>query len=172
MRDYAIMTQGFWTGETGRALRGDPAAQVVAMYLVTCPSSNMIGLYHLEIPVMACETGLDLATTTKALRRVCETGFSSYDSDSETVFVPEMAKFQISDELTPRDKRVKGVEKTLLQMRKSRFCRDFLEKYGRRFSLDVQALRGFRAERYKAPPKPRTRTRTRTGSGTRSRPRP
>jgi hypothetical protein len=68
-RDFAIVKSSFWTGETGRKLRaagGD--AQRVAMYLITCGSSNMIGLYYLPLPVMCHEIGITLQGASKALR--------------------------------------------------------------------------------------------------------
>ena len=34
----------FWTGDPGKALRGDPDAQRLALYLLTCPNANMIGI--------------------------------------------------------------------------------------------------------------------------------
>ena len=73
MREYAKVAPAFWTGETGRHLRGDANAQRVAFYLMTCPSANMIGLYYLPLPVLAHEIGISLQGIfegpSKALRR-------------------------------------------------------------------------------------------------------
>ncbi len=38
MRDYAVVSPRFWTGDTGRFLRQHPDAQRLALYLMTCPS--------------------------------------------------------------------------------------------------------------------------------------
>lgn len=58
MRDYAIVSPYFWLGSTGKMVRGRKNAQVLAFYLLTCPSSNMLGMYYLPIPTMVHETGL------------------------------------------------------------------------------------------------------------------
>ena len=44
MRDYAKIRPVFWTRGTGKKLRGDPEAQVVALYLMSAPLSHMTGL--------------------------------------------------------------------------------------------------------------------------------
>ena len=46
MRDYGKVSPGFWIGETGKALRGDMEAQIVALYLMTSPHATMTGVYH------------------------------------------------------------------------------------------------------------------------------
>lgn len=50
MRDYGSVSPQFWIGKTGKALRGKPEAQLLALYLMTCPHANMIGVFH--CPVM------------------------------------------------------------------------------------------------------------------------
>lgn len=57
MRDYSKVNGQFWTGKTGKALRGDAQAQLVALYLVTSPHSNMIGVFHCPVLYIAHETG-------------------------------------------------------------------------------------------------------------------
>lgn len=111
MRDYSKVNGQFWTGKTGKALRGDAQAQIVAMYLVTSPHSNMIGVYHCPILYVAHETGLPIEGASKGLQRLIEGEYCTYDEASETVFVHEMAKYQIGESLSPNDKQVKGVQK-------------------------------------------------------------
>ena len=76
MRDYAIVSPRFWIGTTGRELRRlGPEVQVVALYLLTAPHSNMIGLYYLPIPTLCHETGArhgkGLPSPSKPLEGVC-----------------------------------------------------------------------------------------------------
>jgi len=40
MRDYAKVSPRFWIGNTGKQLRSDPDAQVVALYLMSNPHAN------------------------------------------------------------------------------------------------------------------------------------
>ena len=74
MRDYSVITPAFWIGETGKKLRGDVNAQLLAMYLMTGPHSTMTGVFHCPVLYMAHETGMSMEGTTKALERLLEVG--------------------------------------------------------------------------------------------------
>lgn len=136
MRDYGKISPKFWTSETGRAIRaagGD--AQRVALYLLTCPMSSMIGMYYLPMPVLCHEVGITLQGASKALRSLSEAQFAYYDAPSEHVWVPEMAAHQIGGPLTANDKRCKGIVKEWLALSKCRFHKDFHDRYGSWFHL-------------------------------------
>lgn len=135
MRDYGKVASTFWTGSTGRAMRSDREAQVVAMYLITGPMANMIGLYHLPVALLSDHTGIPLKGASKALRRVCDTGFSHFDGALEHVFVPEMAAFQVGEPLKREDKRVAGIISQWQSFRKSSFYLDFYTRYAISFHL-------------------------------------
>ena len=136
MREYAQIRPSFWYGETGRKLRSLGAeCHRISFYLLTAPSANHIGLYYLPLPTLSHETGCPLEGAYKALLRVCETGFCQYDAEEETVWVPEMAHYQIGDVLKPDDKRRNGVENEIEKFRKSRFFNDFIDKYAVAFGL-------------------------------------
>ena len=91
VRDYGKVSPHFWTGTTGKKLRNSPEAVIVAMYLMTSPHANMLGLYYMPILYVAHETGLGFEGASKGLRSACEAGFCSYDEASEMVWVHEMA---------------------------------------------------------------------------------
>ena len=111
MRDYGKVSPQFWIGETGKKLRKAGAeAQVVSLYLMTCPHSNMIGMFYMPLMYIAHETGLGLEGASKGLARASEAGFCMYDEGSEVVWVLEMARFQIGDSMSAGDKRCKGVQ--------------------------------------------------------------
>lgn len=135
-RDYAKVTSAFWTGKTGKEIRerGDDAL-IVAMYLFTAPSSNMIGLYYLPIPTLCHETGRTSEGAWKGLRSLGAVGFAFYDEDSETVWVPEMARYQVAESLKGGDNQCKGVLREAENYRKSPFFMDFVERYWDAFSL-------------------------------------
>ena len=111
MRDYGVVSPKFWIGETGKALRGNAPAQVLALYLMTCPHANMIGVFHCPVLYMAHETGLGMEVASKALQSLIEARYCTYDEASETVFVHRMAAYQVAESLKPGDNRVKGVER-------------------------------------------------------------
>lgn len=136
MRDYGKVSPQFWTGDTGRKIRAmGRDAQVVALYVITAPSANMIGLYYLALPTLMHEVGIDREGACKALRSLFEGGFLHYDELEEVIYVPEMAKFQIGDSLDAKDNRVKGLLRDLESYRKSRFYNDFIQRYGEAYHL-------------------------------------
>jgi hypothetical protein len=135
MRDYSKVSGQFWTGKTGRLLRGDMQAQIVALYLMTSPHANMIGVFLCPLVYIAHETGSPLEGASKGLQRLCEAGFCSYDDDSETVWVHEMARFQLGDDLKASDNRVKDIQKQYAALPESLMKQHFFEKYQHCFHL-------------------------------------
>lgn len=135
-RDYAKVRARFWTGPTGKQIRSlGPEAQVVALYLVTCGSSNMIGLYYLPLSLLCHETGIPIEGARKALGSLSEVDFAHYDEDDELVFVTRMAAEQIGEQLEANDKRCQGVARELKEYEKSRFFSAFVFQYKRAFNL-------------------------------------
>jgi hypothetical protein len=146
MRDYARVSPQFWTGDTGQqilALGSD--AVVVALYLMTCPSANMIGLYYLPLPTLSHETRIPFEGASEALRSLSRIGFCYRDEATQTVWVPEMARFQIGlqigEALKAGDNRIKGIARELEPYRKSTHYRRFIEKYVETFRLDSVGLK-------------------------------
>ncbi|MFJ3048575.1 hypothetical protein ACIPEN_22300 [Herbaspirillum chlorophenolicum] len=160
MRDYGKVSPKFWTGSTGKALRGQHEAQIVAFYLMTCPTSEMTGVFDCPMLYIAHETGLGMEGASKGLQRLIEGDFCTYDEASEVVFVHEMAKWQIGETLKVNDNQVKSVQKAFKAMPDG-LKQAFYERYSEAFHLPL-------ASPLQAPSKPRTGTRERTGAGTRT----
>lgn len=129
MRDYAKVAPTFWTGKTGRAMRGNLPEQILALYLMSSPHASMTGIYHCPVVYMAHETGMPLGETEDALRGLIERGFCTYDAEDELVWVCEMARFQIGEELREGDRRIIGIERELDQVPNGNAKRAFLERY-------------------------------------------
>jgi len=137
MRDYSKVSPRFWTGDTGRQIRKlGPECQVVAFYLFTCPSANMLGLYYLILPTLCHETGIPLEGAFKALRSLRDIGFAYYDESTEHVYVPNMAREQIGERLKTKDNRHVAVLRELEQLRKTPFFNDFVNRYREAFELE------------------------------------
>ncbi len=136
MRDYAKISPLFWTRGSGKKLRGKPGAQVVAFYLVTCPASNMIGIYYQPLVTIAHETGISVDDTRIALGECALADFAHYDEDAEMVWVPNMASYQIGDELKPGDKRRGAVLAELGRVDGHRFADEFRVTYGNRYGIE------------------------------------
>lgn len=133
--DYAKITSAFWTGKTGRLIRGDKDTLIVALYLMTSPHANALGVFHCPIIYIAHETGSTSEGASKGLRRLVEIGFCSYDDGYELVWVHEMARHQIGDDLKASDNRVKHVHKLYAEIPESQIKQGFAARYREAFGL-------------------------------------
>ena len=133
--NHSIVRPSFWTGATGRALRRDVDAQVVGMYLMTSPHANIIGVYRCPVEFISIETGRPFEGASKGLRKLHEIGFSTYDPETETIWVHEMARHQIGEALRPGDNRLKHIARFFGEIENSHIKRAFFEKYGAAYHL-------------------------------------
>lgn len=156
MRDYGKVSPQFWIGKSGKAMRGNMEAQIVAMYLMTSPHAEMTGIYHCPILYIAHETGLSIEGATKGLQSLIEADFCTFEAETDTVFVHAMAKYQIGEDLKATDNRVIGVQKMYANMPESRIKTEFAKRYKDAFFLAQKVSPS------KAPSKPETETETET----------
>lgn len=138
MREYAKVAPKMWHGKTMKALRKHPEGLVVALYLMTSPSSNMLGLFAQPVLYMAYETGLGVEGASKGLQHCVEAGFCSYDEESEFVWVHEMASYQIAPELKGTDLRCKGIQKDYEALPDNPFLSAFYDRYVKAFHLSAR----------------------------------
>jgi hypothetical protein len=163
MRDYGAVSPQFWIGQTGKSLRGNLPAQVVALYLMTSPHANMIGVFYCPLDYIAKETGLPLEGAREALRSLIEAQFCSFDEQTEEVFVQRMAAFQIGESLDHKDNRCKGVAKELEKVSSASLRNGFRATYSVAFHLPAESKTGKPLKSpSKAPPKPETGTEAET----------
>jgi hypothetical protein len=136
MRQFAQVRPGFWTGPTGKQIRKlGLECQVIALYLITGPMANALGLYYLPLPMASHEIGLTVEKIRKSLQQLREIGFCEYDEESESVFIPNMARFQIAERLKNKDKQVTWVWRELEKLRNNPFFDRFLDIYGERYQI-------------------------------------
>ena len=119
MRNYGQITPQFWIGSTGRRLRGSPDAQLLALYLITCPAAQMTGIYYCPIETMVLETGMPLRRARQALAKLFEERFALFDPEESMVFVRRMLAHQLGP-TKENDNRIESAKKMLLSTR----CRD------------------------------------------------
>lgn len=136
MRDYGKVSPHFWIGRTGKELRqAGPESQLVALYLLTSPHANMIGLYYMPLAFLSHETGLTIEGAKKGLNSAIKAGFCKYDEQSEMVWIIEMATHQIGEALKPGDKRCAGVQNEYNKVSDNLFLSEFYEKYSKQFNM-------------------------------------
>ena len=139
MRDYSKISPQFWVGQTGRKIRQlGISSQLVALYLLTCPHSNMLGIYYLPIAYIVHDIGLDKEVVIKALLQLQKISFCSHDEQSEYIWIHEMAKYQIGNQLDIRDKRVKAVNELFYSLPELTFLDEFYKKYKILFHLEAR----------------------------------
>jgi hypothetical protein len=152
MRDYGKVSPKFWIGQTGKALRKQGLeAQLVALYLLTSPHANMLGLYYVPKAFIAHEIGLGFEAASKGLQGCIEAGFCRYDDDSEMVWVMEMARFQIADQLKDKDLRIKGVQNEYDSLPENPYLGGFFAMYAKAFCMFSNRAQG---SLFEAPSKP------------------
>jgi hypothetical protein len=140
MRAHAAVRPEFWTRGSGKRLRGNPAAQVLACYLMTSPHTNMIGIFHLAIPIMVHETGLTTEQVEGALAVLAEEDFALYDDEEELVYLPAGARTQIGESMSRRDKRHAQVWRQVDALGDHRFAGRFRDRYGSPFEAPSKPL--------------------------------
>lgn len=140
MRAHAAVRPEFWTRGSGKRLRGNPAAQVLACYLMTSPHTNMVGIFHLAIPIMVHETGLSTEQVAGALRVLAEEDFAHYDDEEELVYLPAGARTQIGESMSRRDKRHAQVWRQIDALGAHRFASLFRDRYGSPFQAPSKPL--------------------------------
>ena len=146
MRAYGSISPLFWTRGSGKRLRGDPDAQVVALYLMTSPHTSMVGIFHLSLPTLCHETGLTSEGALKGLARCSEEQIAYWDESEELVFVPALAHHQLGERLKEKDKKVKGVLRALAPYKGHRFYDLFLERYADSYQLDEGASKSLQRD--------------------------
>lgn len=137
MREYNRVSGRFWTGRTGKAIRAlGRDHQVVALYLLTCPSVSWIGIYYLPIPTLCHEVGIDCAAAERVMADLSGIGFAYYDQESELVWVPNAATYQIGRTLEGEKNNLRtGVENDLAALNGHPFVSAFVAKYGSAYRL-------------------------------------
>jgi hypothetical protein len=134
MSHYGIILPQFWRGETGREIRtnGGKDAQLTALYLMSCHSATMIGLYALPLRELRSDTGIGLKGLVRAFTALTAVGYAEYDARTEHVWVREMAKIRLQLDraaLDPKDNRVKGAQRLYEKLIENPFLEPFFDRY-------------------------------------------
>lgn len=138
MKNFAIVAPSFWLRGSGKKLRGNSNAQVLALYFMTGPAATMIGMYYQPLTTILHETGLSREAFDRALPAVAE--IARYDLEAELVWLPEGAAWQIGERMKEGDKRLKGVLRELDMFGEHPFATEFVRKYEIAYGLAGHAL--------------------------------
>jgi hypothetical protein len=169
MREYSKVAPQFWTRGSGKKLRGDLEAQVLALYFFTSPSASMIGVYYAPIVGISHETGMAIERIRATLPKLAALDVAHYDEETEMAWVPNMATYQVGESLEPGDKRRGGpIKAEVAKLGRHPFADAFWKKYGAAFGLgprpspasrnDQECIPGQNNEPECIPPQSATRT--------------
>ncbi|XKM41249.1 hypothetical protein A4U53_010905 [Rhizobium ruizarguesonis] len=134
MRKFASIPPRVWQADL-KAVRGNLEALAVHYHLTTSGHANMLGLYYVPVTYIAHEIGCPEEGASKGLLALVEAKICSYDFDRELVWVHEMAADQIAAQLSPKDKRVKGVADQLAMLPICPITLSFYQRYRLSFHL-------------------------------------
>ncbi len=143
MRNYAVITANYWTGETGQRIqeKGGIEAACLGAYLISNRHSNAIGIYYLPIPLICYELrALPEDKARQALQVLAQEQFSAYDEARSMVYVRNMARFQLGESLSRKDKRVRYVVTELEQAVQSGavlFAHDFFNRFQGDYQMEL-----------------------------------
>lgn len=130
MRDYSKVLARIWIGKTGKEIKSfGPETTVLAHYLISSPHAHMSGAYYLPLSYMVHESGLSSKAAPKALQNLISIDFCTYDKNTEYVWVHNMARYQVGEELHPKDNMVKHMNKHFKNLPQVSFLTRFYEKY-------------------------------------------
>lgn len=149
MRNFIKLSPNFWVGATGRALRkAGPEAQLVALYLLSNPHVNYIGMYRLSLAYASADLAIPVDRLRELFAAVAATDFAVYDAESETAWVYEAAAHQIGA-LVAKDKRIVAAQSEFESLPNDcPYLQSFYDKY--RVALHLKARKGMQSVSPKA----------------------
>jgi len=107
----------FWSGETGRELKLlGKDAQLLALFLVTNPMANPLGLYNFTIEHVVRYLPMTVDEARLAMDALIGVDFVSYNDDTGMVFVHNMVSYQNGFNLKVTDTRLVSIHNKLREL--------------------------------------------------------
>lgn len=135
---YSKVFKSFWSGQTAYEMREklSPEHVLVALYLITGPQVNAIGLYRLSLALLCEYAGVENKEAALAiLNDLANLDFAYYDDESETVWIKTMALYQMGSTISPTEYRHAWLVRELERYRRSPWYEKFREYYGNSYGL-------------------------------------
>jgi hypothetical protein len=130
VREYVKASPLMWSGSTGKALRGDPAAQALYCYLIICPHSNMIGLFRLPMAYILADLGMKQIAFTRSLERLQDLGFLQHDKAHDFIWIVDAFRHEMGGKpIVREDNRWVTVMRQIAEHSLSSLAEDFCAHY-------------------------------------------
>jgi hypothetical protein len=140
MRNYSKVCPSFWSSDiVTDAQMGDSSEMLVALYVMTSPESNTLGLYRCPLPLLAHDTRMTIEQASKAIESLTFRGFLEFDATKSMVYVKKMALYQIEKKLKAGDKRIIYVNRELELCTSDYLRESFIRDYNLLFNLGLNA---------------------------------
>lgn len=91
MREYGKVYTAFWADPSMRTMSED--ARTLALYLLTCPHGNLIGLFRLPDAYAADDLQWAIERVSKGFRELFERGFCARDAASNWLVIPNYTRW-------------------------------------------------------------------------------
>ncbi len=138
-RRFCKIRPSFW--HSPKVLDMNAQERLLAISLMTNPSFQMVGIYHIPKVLMSAHTGLTEERIGESLALLEDLEFLQYDHDRQVVWVVDMALSQIAD--NPNTNQLKGAKNELARLWEEEmpFVKDWLERH-KRFGFSIAVLEG------------------------------
>ncbi len=126
MEKRIVSTQDWKSPQSEMLRQIGPDALLLYYYLTTSPHSNPIGLYYLPIGYIESDTSINQQRITAIFKELEAKNICKYKEN--WVWVLDMARSQF-DCLSPKDNRVKGIQKLVDSLHANPFTNEFIHRH-------------------------------------------
>lgn len=91
MQRYAKVSIKFWTDE--KILSLSEKTKLLALYLLTSPHSNSLGLYYLPLQYVSADLGFGVKEVMEGIKELEKIQFCIYDENTRVVFLPNFLTY-------------------------------------------------------------------------------
>jgi hypothetical protein len=143
MRSFGMLSQAMWTRGSGKRLRGNHPAQLLACYLTSCTAANLSGVYAITKETMASELGMKPDVVERSLEALRDKGFAHYDHAAEVVWIINLVQVESGGTLAVGDRRRQGILNALASVGDHPFATAFKRHYATllRYPIDTVSVR-------------------------------
>lgn len=126
-----VKPEDLWTGPTTRELRKHAAdVRELLAYLLSGPTSDRWGIWHLELDTVVLHTGRKDAVVLKGFDVLAELGLAHYDLGSQFVYVPHMPESQFAQwPLMPKDNNARHAKRWYKALPRNPFLGSWFDRH-------------------------------------------
>ncbi len=127
MREYGKVYTAFWQDPSMRALSED--ARTLALYLLTCPHGNLIGLFRLPDAYVSDDLQWTMQRVSKGFAELFRKGFCQRDEGTNMLVIPKFVKWNAFENPNVAKNAAKVFDSAISGDAKA-ICASSLLKYG------------------------------------------